>query len=212
MQRSWDLRFCADLSVVTKAGSILTTPPSHSTWAPLTPPHPSQFVISRKPKSSLCSASPLAAWLLVSLSPGATYLLTPATLLATSSPSWGGDSEVLWAVSWEEVQTIKSRNPAWSKRSRQEMGVCKYKLGQSSLTSLRFGSITCHWVPFVGLCAKCLHLPDICVNVLLRKWALNVETNAWADKNKVENYVLKDKLRLDQVTMRDELRWYLIAM
>lgn len=37
-------------------------------------------------------------------------------------------------------------------------------------------------------------------------------TNAWADKNRVEKYVLKDKLRLDQVTMRDELRWYLIAM
>lgn len=134
------------------------------------------------------------------------------TLLATSSPSWGGDSEVLWAASWEEVQTIKSRNPAWSKRSRQEMGVCKYKLGQSSLTSLRFGSITCHWVPLVGLWAKCLHLPDMCGNVLLRKWALNVEPmpgqvcgSPCTDKNKVENYVLKDKLRLYQVTMRDEL-------
>ena len=32
------------------------------------------------------------------------------------------------------------------------------------------------------------------------------------DKNKMENYVLKDKLRPYQVTMKDELRCYQVAM
>lgn len=188
-----------------RLGSILTTPPSHSTWAPLTPPHLSQFVISRKPKSSLCSASPLAAaWLLVSLSPGATYLLTPATLLATSSSflRWGQWSSV--GCKLGGGANNQEQEPCLVQRGHVRKWVCvNTSLGEfTDKPEIQFNNMSLSSLLWGSEPSACIFLTYLWT-FLLRKWALYVGTNAWADKNRVEKYVLKDKLRLDQVTMRN---------
>lgn len=150
--------------------------------------HPSLL----KPASFLAHSPLLPHFLLTLFFPSlwTSHLSTSATLLAVPSPRCG-HREVCWGGrKFKQPRTGNLCEPG----SQQEMGA-----PNGSLSHVRFSSTTCPRFLLQGLwClwAGCLHLLILDVSLGWRKWAVNLEANAWVCLCK-----LRGRIRFSNVSL-----------